>query len=132
MPIKRFLPIYACLLLSACAPRVAMQAQPIQTNNLLRDLKAEGCCGKDFVPSAALVEKYNLREDEKIYYASGFLHVSAQTSAGDVEKFGVSVGTQIDSMWTVQVPVQNLELLLKAKGIKTLELGRKVQMKRGR
>jgi hypothetical protein len=115
----------------SCAPRATMQAQPMQTSNLLRDLKTEGCCGINFIPSAVLVEKYNLREDGKTYYASGFLHVSAHTSASDVEKLGAFVGTQIDSMWTVQVPVQNLELLLKTKGVKTFELGRKVQMKRG-
>jgi hypothetical protein len=121
--------ISVLLLLTACAHRATMQAQPMQTNNLLRDLKAEGCCGKDFAPSAALVEKYSLRRDSNACYAGGFLHVSAQCKPADVEKLGVNVGTQIDSTWTVQIPVQNLELLLHTKGVKTFEMGRKVQKK---
>ena len=119
----------ALLLLIACAPRATMQVQPMQTDNLLRDLKAEGCCGKNFAPSEALVERYSLRKDNSTYYASGFLHVTSQCKPADVEKLGVSVGTQIDSAWTVQIPVQNLELLLQTKGVKTFEMGRKVQKK---
>jgi hypothetical protein len=118
------------LLLAACAPRTAMQVQPMQTGNLLHDLKAEGCCGKNFVPSAALVEKYNLRKDNNAYYAGGFLHVAPQCKPAEVEKLGVTIGTQVDSMWTVQVPVQNLERLLQAKGVKTFEMGQKVQLKK--
>lgn len=107
-----------------------MQSQPLLTDNLLRDLKAEGCCGKSFTPSVALVEEYGLREDNGTYYIGGFLQVGTQATPADIAKFGVSVGTQIDSTWTVQIPVQNLESLLKTKGIKTFDMGRKVQMKR--
>ncbi len=123
---------YACafLLLAGCAPRASMPAQPMLTDKLLRDLKAEGCCGKNFTPSAALVEQYNLREDNKTYYVGGFLHVTSAAKPADVEKLGVSVGTEVDSMWTAQVPVQSLESLLKTKGVKTFEPGRKAQMKK--
>ncbi len=130
MYIKMLLPFCAFLLCAACAPQASMQAQPMQTNQLLRDLKAEGCCEKNFVPSAALIENYSLREENKIYYVGGFLHVNETTLPSDIQKFNAKVNTQLDSLWTVHVPIQNLEPLLKTQGVKTFEVGRKAQLKR--
>ena len=127
MPTKKLLLVCTTLLLAGCAPRATMQAQNPQTQNLLRDLKAEGCCKKDFAPSAALIEKYNLRQDGKTFYASGFLYVSPQTKPADVERHGAMVGTQAGNIWTVQIPVQNLGRVLKTKGVSNFEVGQRVQ-----
>jgi hypothetical protein len=130
MHTKMLLPLYAFLLCAACASQATMQAQPMPTSNLLRDLKAEGCCGKNFVPSPTLVKKYNLYQDGNIYYVGGFLHVEQQFQLPDNNNFSIKIGAQLDSLWTVQIPIQNLEPLLKTKGVKTFEVGKKAQPKK--
>ncbi|MDR2938118.1 MAG: hypothetical protein LBU92_04170 [Prevotellaceae bacterium] len=119
--------IKAAILFFALLTSLAVQAQ---TNLLLHDLQAEGCCKKNFVPSPDLVKKYNLRKDCKTYYASGFLHVAGNFRPSNIQDFSIKINTQLDSLWTVQIPIQNLEKLLQTKGVKSFEVGRKAQMKK--
>ncbi|MDR1342977.1 MAG: hypothetical protein LBK18_06965 [Prevotellaceae bacterium] len=106
--------------------------QPPDTERLLQDLRGEGCCAPGFAPSAALVQRYRLYRlpPDSSYCTSGFLSVDGNAQPSDFRKFGVAVGTQVDSLWTVHVPVQNLPALLNAKGVKTFETGKKASARR--
>jgi hypothetical protein len=107
--------------------------QPPDTEKLLQDLRREGCCAPGFAPSAELVQRYRLHRllpDDSSYCANGFLSVDRNAQPSDFQKFGVAVGTQVDSLWTVHVPVQNLPALLNAKGVKTFEAGKKASTRR--
>ncbi|MDR3365823.1 MAG: hypothetical protein LBO71_02510 [Prevotellaceae bacterium] len=117
---------------ASCATRsAARQRQPPGTEKLLEDLQREGCCSPEFTPSLELVRRYRLHRmgRDSSYCVGGFLSVSKHAQPADFAKLGVAVGTRIDSLWTVHVPVQNLPALLSAKGVKTFEMGKKAHAK---
>lgn len=115
-----------------CAVRVAArQPQPPATEWLLQDLQREGCCTPAFTPSPELVRRYRLHRlgRDSSYCVSGFLSVGQKAQPADFSAFGVAVGVQVDSLWTVHVPVQHLSALLDAKGAKIFEVGKKASAK---
>jgi hypothetical protein len=117
---------------ACCAARLAVRRQqPPPTEKLLQDLQREGCCAPEFTPSPELVRRYRLRRlgRDSSYCVSGFLSVDKNAQPADFSGLGVAVGTQIDSLWTVHVPVQNLPALLSAKGAKIFEVGKKASAK---
>jgi hypothetical protein len=116
-----------------CATLLAeRRPQPPDTERLLQDLRREGCCPPGFAPSPELVQRYGLHQllPDSSYCASGFLSVEKNMQPSDFRKFGVAVGTQVDSLWTVHVPVQHLPALLNAKGVKAFEMGKKARARR--
>lgn len=119
--------VFCCATL--CAAR---SQQPPDTETLLRDLRREGCCAAGFVPSPEMVQRYRLRRlpPDSSYCAAGFLSVAGAAQPSDFQKFGVVVGTQTDSLWTVHVPVQHLPALLNVSGVKAFELGKKASIRR--
>jgi hypothetical protein len=122
----------AFLLAASCAARLPERhPQPPETERLLRDLRSEGCCPPGFAPSLEVAQRYRLRRlpPDSSYWASGFLSVAKSVRPSDVAKLGAAVGTQIDTLWTVHVPVQHLPALLSAEGVKTFELGKKAAPK---
>ena len=115
-----------------CATRLsARRQQPPGTERLLQDLQREGCCAREFTPSPELVRRYRLRRQgrDSSYCVSGFLSVGKGAQPADFSELGVAVGTQVDSLWTVHVPVRHLPALLDAKGAKVFELGKKATAK---
>ncbi|MDR2813576.1 MAG: hypothetical protein LBB79_02820 [Prevotellaceae bacterium] len=117
-----------------CATRLAARRQqPPHTERLLQDLQSEGCCPPEFTPSPELAQRYRLHRlgRDSAYCVNGFLSVEKKAQPSDFSEFGIIVGTQIDSLWTVHVPVQHLPALLNAKGVKVFEVGKKAKAKGG-
>lgn len=115
-----------------CGAHLAVRRQqPPGTEKLLLDLQREGCCAQEFTPSPELVRRYRLHRmgRDSSYCVSGFLSVDKDAQPADFSELGVAVGTQVDSLWTVHVPVQNLPALLNAKGVKIFEVGKKASAK---
>ncbi|MDR3188108.1 MAG: hypothetical protein LBT94_02855 [Prevotellaceae bacterium] len=117
---------------ASCATRLAArQPQPPHTERLLQELRQEGCCSPEFTPSPELVRRYRLHRmgRDSSYCVHGFLSVRRGAQPADFAELGVAVGTQVDSLWTVHVPVKNLPALLSTKGVKIFEVGEKVSAK---
>lgn len=79
-----------------------------------------------FVPSARLVDKYNLGKVKRTYYIHGFIKTDGHFDELKFKKAGFSCGRSAGGMRTVQVPLKSFYVFLRQKGITYFQVAEKL------
>lgn len=83
---------------------------------------------KQFVPSATLADKYNLRKTKGIYYVHGFVKTNKDFEPKQLKQIGGHSGRPAGNIRTVQVPLKSFSQFLKQKGITYFQIAEKVSI----
>ena len=84
---------------------------------------------ENYTPSNKLIEKYNIRKQEGLYYVSGFIKFSENFDKSNLEKINVFVGKTSNLISTVQVPLNKLNQFFQITGITYFEIAEKAELK---
>jgi hypothetical protein len=79
-----------------------------------------------FVPSARLVDKYNLSKRKRTYYIHGFIKTDGRFDELTFKKAGFSCGRSVGGIRTVQVPLKSFYIFLRQKGITYFQIAEKL------
>ena len=91
--------------------------------------EANGKSLEQYIPSQALIERYSLKKQDQQFLVSGFLHTDSTFNKADIEYIGGNVVAYTNKIKTFSVPIKNIPLLIKVKGITYIEISRKVRTK---
>ncbi len=81
---------------------------------------------KRFVPSARLVDKYNLSKRKRTYYIHGFIKTNDDFNEAQMKKTGVYCGRAVGGIRTVQIPLKSFYVFLRQKGITYFQVAEKL------
>jgi hypothetical protein len=89
--------------------------------------EANGKSLDHYIPSQKLIERYSLREQNKQFMISGFLHTDSTFNKTDIEELGGNVVEYSNKIKTFSVPIKKIPQFIQIKGIIYIEIGKKVK-----
>ena len=96
---------------------------------MLRTYNKEKYEKKEFRPSIELIEEYNLLLIDNKYYVGGLLKVQDLINENELHMNGVKIGTKAGNIWTVRIPIWQLEKLKTIGEIEYIQIDEPIGLK---
>jgi hypothetical protein len=101
------------------------------TKIFLSDLKKEiaKSNAEKFIPSESFLAKYEIKERDRTYFIGGMIRISDVLNESELNDLGVIIGTKLNGMWTVQIPILIVEEICKLEGVDYLQIDEPVNQR---
>ena len=102
----------------------------LQTKLFLSDLEKErkGKNLKDFEPTSALIEKYQIKKIQDAYSISGFIKINDDFNESDLKSLNIKINSTLNKTMTIIIPISTIHDFLELNGINYFEIATKVNL----
>jgi len=82
-----------------------------------------------FLPSEKFINEYNLQKIEDEYHIGGMLKVQENINEKEISDLGVKIGTKAGNIWTVRIPILQMEKIIILSGIEYIQIDEPLKLR---
>jgi hypothetical protein len=105
---------------SKMSPPTAMLLKDIHSNTV----KNENL--QNFVPDSILIQKYNLKLDDGVYYVNGIVKANKELKKNFIDKHKIKVRTEAGNILTIGIPLFSLKILIMNENVTYVQIDEKL------
>lgn len=117
--------LFLSLFSISCASSIAQLSAPTQIL-ITEYIKAKEKARAErtaIILSEKLIEDYALRLENYMYVADALITINESIDEKNITDIGIRINSKLKSIWSITIPLDNIDNLIKTKGVEFIDIG---------